>query len=1467
MNNYNLFILFILFYLCILQIECSQSKQITTSSSLFSGHSYQIIPFKGKTWEECQEHAKLQNGYIVQINSESEQNFIQKILLNNVDKNKYWIGANSLDSDRGRLEFSWKDGEENSGLMYSMNGCYGYCNFNEDRDTQNIGYVVMGSGFKWYTISNSDSVDGYILEKEEQDDVEEEEEEKNNDTPIINFQSESKVMRGRSLLLLNIEIKKTMINYLDGKVDLETSDISLYTSMTSKLNGIDIPVTVVNSTFLSIVMPNNSRPGGFFIEDTLSGDSSPSTYLDLKPWLRDSISADPGKQAIVTGRFMTEINLVTIDGMTCTNLVVDPAGNLLTFNTPANGNGIFKTLVAATSSSQSNEIPFYYTPKITNVIQTNTPSITVVGENFAKLSSTSLVFKSITTLHSSTFQFTNETTIVINMYSSLRSTDVSIVSNGAVSNEYYLKLTPYLSTVSTAPSQGGVISLTGLYLNSLNYDFLPKPIVVTVGSNICASAKNPAAKPSTIECIVGPGTGVNFTVSVSIDGQPSAKNVLFSYEPPQITGLQQETTSVIINGKNFGAVSSDITVSLNGGPNISNCQILTQHTQVKCPLQETDYNGPLHLFASGIDSGASQLNLLPYLTASSPASSIGGMVTISGYFLSKGTEYSGKIGTVNCNSLAVVDSGESKVVCDVPPNTEASNSEQAPLFSIIKDNLPSLNQVTYVYSEPAIVNIVQDHLTLVITGNTFGTQSNLPTIQLNQQTLPCQLVLIQSQLNCTITSSFYKGDLIVSNYNGFSTQFLKLKPMINNLISSNTNGGTVSLYVDLVNDLYMTGIYQSMAIEIDNGLFKFSDISIHNTSNNNYISFESVEGIQPNSQLVFILDGSSSYPFTFNYLPPKVLSYSQTSPFELSLVGESFGINETVSLSIYGTNNGNINCKVITKHTNILCDFTNDAETVRNTGSNLVTRGQFTSEPFNLRFTPTLVSVTGRALIKGGGAVTLVGDLLNLKDINDQPLPSYIRVNGQDVIPSNVQSIGVGKLEVVVPAGSHGSKNQISLSIDGKMSNQVEFSVDLPTVGQVISNNLFYKGNGGMVTIQGTNFIKQIELTRVNIGPSQCTQLKYIDGETLECFFDASVEPDPKGILVTVDCDGLIGSAYSFLYNEDDPCPNKCSNHGTCNSGTCICDTGYTQPDCSVKTSDNSTKPLPPDTQNPNNATFLNNFQVLFTHIREITPSGEVVFIQPISVVNWTTISNTTTSINTLGEINGTDFKLYVESTLYEQQETIHFAGETIQMDPNSLKYQIKLTGWKVQQSINLLEIIYVLSNPSFEQDQCSKQVENQVTYDNNSDLRWITIQLNNKTFVSKFSKRVIIDSRTMVSKTVLLQSGDSIFKDPYFVEKNITTTGPINDNSNSSVVLVALQIPSFQESAIIDPNFSMLLNFKQGDDNECKKEKSSLWWISLVAVGGVVGVGASTAGILLYKKKAKTKEFKNKLSQLNKQN
>ena len=58
----------------------------------FNGHYYKVFNYC-MTWEEAKNFCEEIGGHLVTITSQDEQNFIEKILSNDANKNFYWIGG------------------------------------------------------------------------------------------------------------------------------------------------------------------------------------------------------------------------------------------------------------------------------------------------------------------------------------------------------------------------------------------------------------------------------------------------------------------------------------------------------------------------------------------------------------------------------------------------------------------------------------------------------------------------------------------------------------------------------------------------------------------------------------------------------------------------------------------------------------------------------------------------------------------------------------------------------------------------------------------------------------------------------------------------------------------------------------------------------------------------------------------------------------------------------------------------------------------------------------------------------------------------------------------------------------------------------------------------------------------------------------------------------------------------------
>jgi hypothetical protein len=79
---------------------------------------------------------------------------------------------------------------------------------------------------------------------------------------------------------------------------------------------------------------------------------------------------------------------------------------------------------------------------------------------------------------------------------------------------------PQLTSVTSVNTDGGQITITGA-------NFFPGENIVTIGSSVnCATVTETY---NVITCTMPPGTGANYQVTVTTDGQPSEDDVIFSY--------------------------------------------------------------------------------------------------------------------------------------------------------------------------------------------------------------------------------------------------------------------------------------------------------------------------------------------------------------------------------------------------------------------------------------------------------------------------------------------------------------------------------------------------------------------------------------------------------------------------------------------------------------------------------------------------------------------------------------------------------------------------------------------------------------------------------------------------------------------------------------------------------------------------------------------------------------------------
>ncbi|EFA80834.1 hypothetical protein PPL_06422 [Heterostelium album PN500] len=1167
--------------------------------------------------------------------------------------------------------------------------------------------------------------------------------------------------------------------------------------------------------------------------------TSGTSNLNLKPILTSINSIASGGIVIINGYFVQEVNSVNIGSQTI-GLASITKVDLNTISFPLTGSGINKTTTITTTKGQiSTSLIFSFLPTVTSISHSGTTFLTISGANFDIDS-----FITINTKEVHTGAEITETQIIQRVSSTLKNGNLSVTSHSAKTQDQNYKLTPLVDSVTSVPTSGGVVSVFGAYLNSYRADLSNTTITIAIGSMSCAYISD-IGDNTGLTCNLGAGTGSNYLVSVTIDGVVSVGTASFSYGKPSISSVTQSLKNITIQGMNLGSNINDLDIQLNSVP--LDCTIVEVDTTLDCSVPQNASSGNIIVDVLGQKTNSMNINLSPIIDSMKPAPSNAQSITLTGWYFRNvsSNTYAGTIGNVVFISLKPV-TGTDTIVCEINVPSPAEILDNAPIISIEINDKESLNTIAYQYSSPVISTILQNKYKLVINGHTFGNNDLTPEVSFGQISLDCELTSVQTLIECDLPLSVNNSLVSVTGYGGNKdSKFFYLTPIIKSATNVPTSGGNITITADFVNDILTgnTNQYYALINEIVN-----TTIFVDQSTISIYVGPDYINSFNISITVI----GKESNIFSTGYSNPVITDYSQSSNI-LTVKGESFGtnsVNNTVYLSI---SNNILKCVVTVDHTEIQCDLNDlkDARGLLQSQSSIfiyLNTPSINSNTVTIYLTPMLNSISNAPV--DGGLITIRGYFLN----NMANTPQIPMVVMSSVGACQAQSSSNTRVICRVPSGSHGTNNTINVTLTPNsqrsfISQPFAYSAISPVIQQVITNGKFYYPSTGIVTVKGTNFIPK-PLAAINIAGSVCTGPTFISSTQYTCEFNGSI-PLVKnyGLNVQIDCDGLTDSGDYFYYDQQPVCNPACLNGGECVEGICTCPTGYIGIQCEKKTNNNNG--TSPGTVDPDNANFSSNLSVFFSHVRELDQEGNTVLMYPLSKISWknSTVSDANANeIFSLGIFPETNITITVKSTLYKDATTIYFAGERIDMGANTLKYEVNCSGWNFTSPLNSLQLIYSLSAPSTSEN-CNGNVDTTTaTNDDTDDLRYIEIELNDKIFVTKFSKRIIVDKKVTTTNTKLLQKGDTIFQDSFFTNSNAT-----------KIIAVGLTVPSFSQFVAIDPNFSVLINPKNNDSG-CSKKKS-LWWISLIVVGGAVAIAGTVVAAVMIKKSRAIKKTNSRLS------
>lgn len=148
---------------------------------------------------------------------------------------------------------------------------------------------------------------------------------------------------------------------------------------------------------------------------------------------------------------------------------------------------------------------------------------------------------------------------------------------------------PVIASVTSAPTQGGVVTITGTGFGAMGAQ-----VVVTVqradnSTFACANARVTAADTE-VQCTMPRGSGVGMSVFLNAVDQANAVGASYKYLIPVIEAISPSTAgpgeTVTITGKNFGNSRSDISITL-GAAACQSIAVLVDDLSLSCVVQSS----------------------------------------------------------------------------------------------------------------------------------------------------------------------------------------------------------------------------------------------------------------------------------------------------------------------------------------------------------------------------------------------------------------------------------------------------------------------------------------------------------------------------------------------------------------------------------------------------------------------------------------------------------------------------------------------------------------------------------------------------------------------------------------------------------------------------------------------------------------------------------------------------------------
>ncbi|KAN0038498.1 hypothetical protein ACTA71_000676 [Dictyostelium dimigraforme] len=923
----------------------------------------------------------------------------------------------------------------------------------------------------------------------------------------------------------------------------------------------------------------------------------------------------------------------------------------------------------------------------------------------------------------------------------------------------------------------------------------------------------------------------------------TAKSQFIKYNEPSIVNINRVPTTggiVTITGGSFSNVLSNTILTFG---TCSSLTVLVPYKSYTCSLPAGTGTIPVTLKISNQSSTTTLYKYQePSITYSNNIAQVGGILSISGnnfginsnlivVLITGGSENV----NVTCKNVVIMEDHE-KISCLSPPLLPDTYS-----LVVIVDGISSISpqyQLEYFNSD---LYTNQDKADLLINGKDLPDATTLSIvlngIDISSYCSGSQALIKCSNLPLTVESgtlSITQGDKI------YPTIPVTMKPWISSI--SNQLLDTIQ-----TSEVTITGRYFEQPIRVLRDNVELIENQDYTFNSPEEVVLHIYGGFGLNHTIVIENQNQlKSNKVIYSFFAPELLSVTQVEDLVV-IIGRN--LSETTTL-IFGSYEPTI--KFINGNR---IEFNLEVSKSRNGDIYVIVDSQ-KSNILSLDINPILNSIKPTpSSFNRTSKITISGKYLFEEDSNNNPVKLQFQYTFKTPSVNSPSGFLLNCLALVestdyecdIQAG-YGQFEIAAISKSLLISNSLQSEYESPIVLKVLSQVYFDEPIDLLISV--INF--KIDYTQVFIEDRECTNVSMIDQTTIKCKYQSTIPPSERkgGLNVKVISANLSGENQCLVYSTLYDCEllNNCSGHGDCNRKLpkCICYQGWRGQDCSIDSEKYPPQPEPPIIDEDGSTTFPGskiNYTVAITHLVEMDLNDNPVRYLSLSEIEWTNRTGLSSSSNFYGGNfnkqgdNSTVFELIIH--YFSEEGEIQFAGETLYMPENSIKYQATILGWKFSSELNYLVTVFKSKTDSSEVYNC-ESIETQSRYLKNQ----YQIQTFSTSLTGKFASRAIIDDR--IIQTELIQ----IDKENNSKIYNFIGASTDDNYDNTKFTLrTGVISPRFITKTIIDPSFGQLLRPEDNDeDTNCSSNK---WKLPVIVVISVVGGSTlvGTASVFYYRK------------------